>query len=76
MSKFKLVLGSLIRTGLAFGGGLLVAKGVIDQDTVNQTAEAVSGPTAEVIVGALSYGIAQLVSLKNIAKIIPYIPKF
>lgn len=76
MGKLKLFIGSVIRTGLAFGGGVLVAKGVIDKETADATTEAIAGPSAEIIVGVLSWGIAQLASLKNISKIVPYIPKF
>ena len=76
MSKFKLYLSSIIRTGLAFGGGVLVAKGVIDKETVDQASEAIAGPTAEIVVGAVSWGIAQIASIKNLAKILPYLPKF
>jgi hypothetical protein len=53
---------SFVRHGLTFAGGLLVAKGYVNQEA----ADAFVGGNVELIAGLLTYVIGQVLSFKKI----------
>ena len=61
--KLAQSLGSVARTGLAFLGGFLVAKGVVTEEMAARFQQQADAALAPIITGIVTYLVAQLWSL-------------
>ena len=61
--KLAKSIGSAVRTGLAFIGGFLIAKGVVTAEVYAEFQQQADAALAPVIMGVVTYATAQVWSL-------------